>query len=288
MLSIEDLVRPDYVFVVAEIGINHNGNLDTAKRLIDVAIRSGCDAVKFQKRTLDIVYSPEALAVPRDSPWGTTTREQKEGLEFGQEDYVAIDAYCREMGIPWSASAWDIPSQDFLGQFDLPFNKVASAMITHLPFVERVASERRTTLMSTGMAGEEEVERALAVFRAADCPVILMHTVSVYPCPESLLNLAAIPTMSARFGVPVGYSGHESTVMPTIAAATMGARIVERHVTLDRAMYGSDQAASLAPRGLLELVDQLRRLPGILGDGKKAWVDGERGVASKLRYWETL
>lgn len=280
-----DLWRDDYVFVVAEIGINHNGDLALAKQLIDMAQRCGCDAVKFQKRTIDVVYAPEVLDSPRESPWGSTTREQKQGLEFGQDEYDEIDRYCRDKGMPWSASAWDIASQEFLARYDLKFNKVASAMATHLPFVTRVAEERKPTLLSVGMCEIPDIRAALSIFDAAECPVILLHTTSVYPSSEDILNLRAIQSLSEEFDVRVGYSGHESTVAPTVIAAALGARVVERHITLDRAMYGSDQAASLAERGLRDLVDQLRRLPNMLGDGHKRIMPGEQLVAEKLRYW---
>jgi N-acetylneuraminate synthase len=281
-----ELWRDDYIFVIAEIGINHNGDLDIAKQLIDMAKRCGCDAVKFQKRTIDIVYAPEVLATPRTSPWGTTTDQQKRGLEFGRSEYDEIAAYCKYLGIPWSASGWDLESQDFIASYDVPFNKVASAMTTHVEFLHKVAREGKPTLLSTGMCGDDEVEKALAIFRDMNCPIILLHTTSVYPSPEDILNLLAIPMMRSNFGVPVGYSGHETTVAPSVIAAALGARVLERHITLDRAMYGSDQAASLAERGLRDLVDQLRRLPAMLGDGEKRVMPGEAEVAAKLRYWK--
>jgi N-acetylneuraminate synthase len=275
----------DHVFVVAEIGINHNGDLEIAKKLVDMAKAAGCDAVKFQKRTIDIVYTPEQLAQPRESPWGTTQGEQKAGLEFGRAQYDAIDAHCRAMGIPWFASAWDIPSQRFLRRYDCPWNKVASAMNTHWDFLEEVASERKPTFLSTGMTDWAGLDRAVAIFRRRDCPIVLMHTVSEYPCPEELLNLRLIPELRRRYGVPVGYSGHEPSVSPSIFAAAFGAVAIERHVTLSRAMYGSDQAASLEKPGIETLVAQLRKLPKVVGDGEKRTTPGEAAVATKLRYW---
>ena len=242
---------PRNVYFIAEIGINHNGDIDIAKQLINQAKAAGCDAVKFQKRTIDIVYSPEVLAQPRESPWGTTQREQKEGIEFGQADYDAIDAHCKQLGIDWFASAWDIPSQQFLRRYDCKYNKVASAMATNLPLVREIASERRPTFLSTGICTFEDIDRAVEIFRAADCPVMLMHTVSTYPAANKDLNLSVMHTLRERYGLPVGYSGHEPSVSPSIAAAVMGAAAIERHITLDRAMYGSDQAASLALPGLL-------------------------------------
>jgi N-acetylneuraminate synthase len=276
---------PAKILVVAEIGINHNGDLDIAKRLIEQAKAAGCDAVKFQKRTIDIVYPAEALRQPRESPWGTTQREQKEGLEFGGAEFDAIDAYCRNLGIDWLASAWDIPSQVFLRKYRLKYNKVASAMMTNLPFLEEVAGERLATFLSTGMCTFDDIDRAVNVFKMANCPIVLMHTVSTYPAPEKDLNLQLINSLRERYGLPVGYSGHESSVSPSIMAAMMGAVAIERHITLDRAMYGSDQAASLELSGLLNLVAAIRKIPNCLGDGVKRMAPGEESVAKKLRYW---
>jgi len=280
-------LEPDGVHFVAEIGINHNGDIAIAKKLIDLAKRAGCDSVKFQKRTLDIVYTQAVLDTPRESPWGKTTREQKEGLEFSKEDYLEIDSYCKEVGINWFASAWDIPSQVFLREFNLPFNKIASALATHLEFLVEVASEKKLTFLSTGMMTMDQVASAVDIFKNAECPFILMHTTSVYPSTEDLLNMRAINTLRETFQVPVGYSGHESTVMPSLVAAVFGAIAIERHITLDRAMYGSDQAASLSEKGLVTLVDEIRRLPAVLGDGIKKIEKGELEVAAKLRYWES-
>lgn len=278
-------LRENGVFVIAEIGINHNGDINIARQLMDLAKSAGCDAVKFQKRTIDIVYSPEVLDTPRESPWGTTTREQKQGLEFGKDEYDEIDSYSRLIGIPWFASAWDIPAQHFLRNYDLPYNKIASAMATHHEFLKEVASEKKLTFLSVGMCTEPDVDQAVAVFKDANCPIVLMHTISVYPCKEDQLNLKSIQSLREKYGVPVGYSGHESTVAPSLVAAVLGAVAIERHITLDRAMYGSDQAASLAPRGLHELVSDLRRFPSMLGDGVKKYAPGEESVAKKLRYW---
>ena len=275
----------DHILVVAEIGINHNGDVAIAKQLIDLARRCGCDAVKFQKRTIDIVYTPAQLAEPRESPWGTTQREQKERLEFGEAEYDEIDRYCRETGVPWFASAWDLPSQEFLRRYDCPYNKISSAMATKLDFIEAVAAERKPTFLSTGMCGWDDIDRAVEIFRSSDCPVILMHAVSEYPCPEESLNLRLIPALRERYGLPVGYSGHEASVSPSVFAATLGAVAIERHITLDRTMYGSDHAASLERPGLETLVAQLRKLPMTLGDGVKRITSGEAAVARKLRYW---
>ena len=277
---------PDRIAIIAEVGINHNGDMAVAKRLIDLAVDAGCDAVKFQKRTIELVFSPETLNSPRDSPWGTTQRAQKEGLEFGLEQYREIDEYCRERGIPWSASAWDIPSLDFVESFEPPFHKVASAMLTHRAFVEAVANMGRMTLISTGMATFETIDGVVEVFKSAGTDFVLLHTVSTYPSPESDLNLSLIHTLRDRYGVPVGYSGHEPSVSPSVVAAALGASVIERHITLGRAMYGSDQAASLEEHGLRQLVAIARKIPAMLGTGEKAWAPGEREVAGKLRYWE--
>jgi len=273
------------VFVIAEIGINHNGDLDMARRLITAAHDAGCDAVKFQKRTIEVVYSPEVLAQARESPWGSTQREQKEGLEFGAAEYDEIDRFCSALGIDWFASAWDVESQNFLARYNLRYNKIASAMLTHRALVEAVAREQKLTFVSTGMCTLAEIDAAVEILKAYQCPIILMHTVSTYPTPETDLNLLTIETLRRRYGAPVGYSGHEPSVAPSIVAAALGAVAIERHITLDRTLYGSDQAASLDPFGLRSLVEGLRRLPEMFGDGEKRITPGETLVADKLRYW---
>lgn len=273
------------IFIIAEIGINHNGSLDIAKKLIDMAVDTGCDAVKFQKRTIDIVYSKDVLDTPRESPWGTTTREQKMGLEFGLNEYKEIDKHCKEKKIEWFASAWDVESQKFLRQFNCKYNKIASALLTHIPLLEEVASEKLHTFISTGMATYADIDKAVEIFKKHNCPFTLMHTVSVYPCPEEDLNLNMIHTLKEKYHCPVGYSGHETSPVPSIAAAAMGITALERHVTLDRTMYGSDQSASLEKRGLEILVTGVRSVEKSLGNGKKEFGEAEQKVASKLRYW---
>ena len=273
------------IFVIAEIGINHNGSMEITKQLIDMAKDAGCDAVKFQKRTIDIVYTPAVLDTPRESPWGTTTRAQKMGLEFGVEEYKEIDRYCKEKKIEWFASAWDVESQKFLRQFNCRYNKIASAMLTHVPLLKEVASEKLHTFISTGMATYAEIDAAVAIFKEAGCRFTLMHTVSVYPCPEEDLNLNMIKTLSDKYKCPVGYSGHETSPVPSIAAAAMGITALERHITLDRTMYGSDQSASLEKRGLEILVTGIRSVEKALGKGQKEFGDAEKAVAAKLRYW---
>ena len=279
--------KPGCIYVVAEVGINHNGDMNIARQLIDMAVDVGCDAVKFQKRTIDLVYTAEVLDAPRESPWGSTQRDQKQGLEFTLEQYQEINDYCREKGIAWSASAWDIPSLEFIEGFDPPFHKVASAMLTHIPFLEAVADKGRPTMVSTGMATNEIIDQVVEIFRSAGTPFVLLHTVSTYPSPESDLNLSMIQTLSERYEVPVGYSGHEASVSPSIVAAVLGATVIERHITIDRSMYGSDQAASMEEGGLRQLVTTLRKIPAMLGNGEKDWAPGEKAVAEKLRYWET-
>ena len=272
--------------IVAELGINHNGDLGLALKLIDLAVECGCDAIKLQKRTIEIVYSPEALAAPRESPWGTTNGDQKRGLEFGREEYNEIDRYCEERGIDWFASAWDLQSLIFLAPYEFKYNKVASAMVTNEPFLGAVAAEGRETFISTGMTTLRQIERAADIFRSADCPFVLMHCVSTYPTPDHQLNLRGLHALR-QIHPRVGYSGHEISPLPSIIAVALGAEVVERHITLDRAMYGSDQSASLERRGLEVMVDGIRRVPGYLGDGKKVITEGEEAVAKKLRYWET-
>jgi N-acetylneuraminate synthase len=274
-----------HVLVIAEIGINHNGDIAIAKQLIDMAKAAGCDAVKFQKRTIDKVYPKEQLESKRESPWGTTFREQKEGLEFGAAQFDEIDKYCKAVGIDWFASAWDVESQEFLRRYKLKYNKIASPMLGHADLLEAVASEGRPTFISVGMSTWEEVDAAVAVFRRAKCPHILMHCLSEYPAPEHLLNLRIMHELRARYGVPVAYSGHEVTPIPSVIAAAMGACAIERHITLDRAMYGSDQAASLERRGLEMMVGYTRTIPVVAGDGVKRVTDAERANAAKLRYY---
>ena len=226
------------LYLIAEIGINHNGDVEISRRLIDAAAEAGFDAVKFQKRTVDEVYTSEFLDSPRESPWGSTQREQKEGLEFGRPEYEIIDAHCEDVGIEWSASAWDVEAQRFLRQFDLPFNKVASAMLGHQPLLREIASEQRHTLISTGMATLQEIDVVVDLFRSSDCPFELLHCNSTYPMPEEEANLRCIPMLRDRYDCVVGYSGHESSgIKVCVTAVAMGATTIERHITLDRAMY---------------------------------------------------
>lgn len=273
------------LFIIAEIGINHNGDLKIAKQLIDVAKDCGCDAVKFQKRTIDLVYTKELLAAPRESPWGTTQRAQKEGLEFGLEQYREIDAYCREKGIEWFASAWDLESQKFLRQFNLKRNKIASALLVWEDFLKEVASEGRYTFISTGMSEFRHIDRAVEIFRSANCPFELMYCKSTYPLEDEKANLRGIVTLRERYGCKVGYSGHEVGLAVSYAAVALGATSLERHITLDRAMYGSDQAASVEPNGLRMLVGAARKIEQALGDGRIGITPEELPQARKLRAY---
>jgi N-acetylneuraminate synthase len=275
-----------HVYVIAEIGINHNGDFDIARQLIDLAKSAGCDAVKFQKRTIDVVYNADVLEAPRESPWGTTTRHQKEALELSEGDYDKIDDYCKTIGIDWFASAWDVGSQHFLSKYDLPYNKIASPMLTHEQLLECVATELKPTFLSTGMSTWEQIDRAVEIFDQHNCPIVLMHTVSEYPAHEEHLNLRLMAELRSRYNRPVGYSGHESTMVPSVIAAVMGAVAIERHISLDRAMYGTDQSASLEKRGLEMMVGYIRTIPMVLGDGQKSVTETEDKNAAKLRYWK--
>ena len=272
------------LYLVAEIGINHNGSLDITKQLIDAAVNADFDAVKFQKRTVEKVYSKEMLDGPRESPWGTTQRDQKLGLEFGREEYEEIDRYCEERGIAWSASAWDVDAQYFIRDFGVSFNKVASAMLGHRPLLRAIASERKRTFISTGMATLDEIDEVVNLFRSSDCPFELLHCNSTYPMREEDANLNCIPMLKARYGCDVGYSGHESSLIKVcVTAVTLGATSLERHITLDRAMYGSDQAASIETHVLKDFSETVRRIPAIMGDGEWAISEAEMEIREKLR-----
>ena len=272
------------LFLIAEIGINHNGNLELAKQMIEAAHAAGFDAVKFQKRTVNKVYTKEVLDSPRESPWGKTTRAQKEGLEFSRDQYEEIDRYCAKLGIKWSASAWDIESQLMLQKFDLPFNKVASAMLCNMPLLRKIASEGKRTFISTGMAHIEEIDAAVSLFKKVGCPFELMHCNSTYPLRDEDANLLCIPRLRSRFQCEVGYSGHEVSLLKVcIAAVTLGATSIERHITLDKTMYGSDQPASVECHDLANFANVIRGIPAILGTGKKVVTESEWAVRKKLR-----
>ena len=272
------------LYLIAEIGINHNGNLNLAKQMILAAKDAGFDAVKFQKRTIDTVYSKELLDSPRESPWGTTQRAQKEGLELSADAYREIDRYCKELGIAWSASAWDIDSQRFIRAFGVPFNKVASAMLGHQPLLREIAGEKKKTFVSTGMSSLEEIDQVVDIFRKAGCPFELMHCNSTYPMKDEDANLLCIPMLRERYHCDVGYSGHETSLIKVcVTAAALGATSIERHITLDRAAYGSDQAASVETHALRNFVESVRAIPSVLGTGKKEITPSELAIRKKLR-----
>jgi len=268
-------------YIIAEIGINHNGDLEMAKKMIDLADAVGCNAVKFQKRTVDVVYTAEELAKPRENPFGTTNGDLKRGLEFGLEQYQAIDAYCKDLGIAWFASCWDEQSVDFIDQFRPPCFKIASASLTDDALLKYHRAKGRPIILSTGMSTLEEVDHAVEVLGTQD--LILLHTTSTYPTDYKELNLSAIPELRKRYGVPVGYSGHETGVPTSSAAVAMGACVVERHITLERSLWGSDQAASLGPSGFSRLVRDIRLIELAMGDGKKRVFESEKPIIAKLR-----
>jgi len=271
------------IFITAEIGINHNGSVEIAKQLIDVAKDAGADAVKFQKRTINLVYTKEMLDSPRESPWGTTQRAQKEGLEFGTKEYNEIDAHCKEKDIEWFASSWDLESKKFLRQYDCKHNKIASAMIVYEDLLKEVASEKKHTFISTGMTEVKQIDRAVEIFKNANCPFELMHCVSTYPMEDEDANLNRIKTLRDRYKCDVGYSGHEVGLAVSYAAAALGITSLERHITLDRAMYGSDQAASVEPMGFRQLIGAVRKIEKAMGNGNMTMNSKEIPIAKKLR-----
>ena len=272
-------------FICAEIGINHNGSIDIAKKLIDVAVRCGCDAVKFQKRNVEMVYTKETLDSPRESPFGKTTREQKLGLELSLKQYSMIDKYCKKQKIHWYVSSWDVQSQIEMRKFHTKYNKIASAMLIHKKLLETVAEEKKYTFISTGMSSIKQISDAVKIFRKYKCPFELMHSHSSYPMSEKEANLRVIPFLIKKFKCKVGYSGHETgSYNICLPAVVLGATSIERHITLDRTMYGSDQAASLEESGLKRLVRDVRMLEKVLGDGKKRVWKSELPAQKKLRH----
>lgn len=268
-------------FIIAEIGINHNGSVALAKRMIDIAVTTGCDAVKFQKRTIDVVYTKEELAKERNSVFGTTNGDLKRGLEFGYEEYKDIDAYCKERGILWFASCWDEGSVDFIDQFDVPCYKIASASLTDDNLLKHTRSKGKPILLSTGMSTLEEIRHAVEVLGSEN--LIIYHCTSTYPSNAEETNLRAIEAFKKEFGCPIGYSGHERGVTPSVLAVALGANSVERHITLDRTNWGSDQAASLEMAGLSHMVRDIRQVPALLGDGVKVVYPRELPIIDKLR-----
>lgn len=268
-------------FIIAEIGINHNGNLDIAKKLIAAAVVAGCDAVKFQKRTVDVVYTPEDLARPRENPFGSTNSDLKYGLEFSKEEYQEIANYCKSNNILWFASAWDEASVDFLEQFEPPCYKIASASLTDDNLLKHHLQYKRPIILSTGMSNLEQIDRAVDILDTNN--LIIMHCTSTYPSQPAELNLKTISTLKERYGVPIGYSGHEKDLSASIAAVALGACSVERHITLDQAMWGSDQSASLESQDFIQLVKDIRTVETALGDGVKRVYDSEMPIIKKLR-----
>ena len=272
------------VFVTAEIGINHNGDLKIAKKLIDMAVDAGCDAVKFQKRSIEKVYTKEFLDSPRESPWGKTQRDQKKGLEFSLKDYEVIDKYCKQKKISWYLSCWDIDSQIKMRKFKTKYNKVASAMLTHKKLLKTIAEEKKHTFISTGMSSIKEIDEAVKLFRKHKCSFELMHSHSSYPMTWKEANLKTIQTLKRKFKCNVGYSGHETaSYLVSLPAVVLGATSLERHISLDRSMYGSDQSASLESAGLRRLVRDVRKVEILLGDGNKKIWDSELPAQKKLR-----
>jgi N-acetylneuraminate synthase len=278
----ERLVGPGHpCYVVAEIGINHNGDLDLVRKLVSAAALAACDAVKFQKRTVDVVYTAEELERPRESPFGTTNGDLKRALELGEDDYRAIDDYCAVHGMPWYVSCWDEQSVDLIEPFDPPCYKIASACLTDDALLRRHRETGKPVVLSTGMSAIEEIDHAVEVLGTKD--LIILHATSTYPSAIDELNLRAIATLEERYRVPVGYSGHEVGLAPSLGAAVLGACMIERHITLDRAMWGSDQAASVEPQGMARLVRDVRTIEKALGDGIKRVYDSELPVLEKLR-----
>ncbi len=273
------------IFIISEIGINHNGDLDIAKKMIDKSVQAGADAVKFQKRDIDLVYSKEQLKKPRTSPFGTTEREQKEGLEFNEKEYDEINDYCKKKNIIWFSSAWDINSLKFLDKYDLKYNKIASAMLTDEIFLNEVAKRKKYTFISTGMSNFAMIDKAVEIFKSNNCSFELMHCISAYPFENEKANLNMISILRDRYNCNVGYSGHEKGgKLISLAAVCLGSTSLERHLTLDRTMYGSDQAASITPHGFKSLINDIRTLENALtGSKDKIIINEEKPVAEKLR-----
>jgi N-acetylneuraminate synthase len=270
------------VYIVAEIGANHNGSIEIATQLIDVAVRAGCDAVKFQKRTPELCVPTDQRDIMRETPWGYIPYlEYREKLEFGVEEYQQIDTYCREKKITWFASCWDEGAMDFIGQFDPACYKISSACITDRALLQRAYETAQPVMLSTGMSTMAQIEAAVEIFKGGN--LIINHCTSAYPCAPAELNLRMIETLRCRFTNPIGYSGHEAGLVTTVAAVVLGAAVVERHITLDRAMWGSDQAASVEPGGFERLVKYIRVTEAALGDGVKRIYAGEREQMKRLR-----
>ena len=273
-------------YLIAEIGINHNGSLKLAKKMIDIAKKNNFSAVKFQKRNPDISTPEKQKEVLRNTPWGTITYLQyKKKIEFGLKDFNEINRYCKKLNIEWFCSAWDIDSVNFLKKFKLKKNKIASALLTNTEILKAVAKQKKFTLISTGMSNMKNIEKAVKIFKKNKCKFALMHCVSTYPCPEKDLNLNTIITLKKKFKCEVGYSGHESSVSPSVAAWVIGADYIERHITSDRTLFGTDQSASLEESGLRQLSEILSRMPKVLGNGVKKMTNEEKKLVKKFKYW---
>ena len=270
------------VYVIAEIGINHNGDIEIAKKLMDVAAQSGCDAVKFQKRTPEICVPEDQKSVLRETPWGTMTYfDYKKRIEFEDAEFKIIDIHAKKLNIDWFASPWDVPSVDFLEKFEVPCHKIASACVTDIELLSAINQTQKTTILSTGMSSIDEIDKAVATL--VDVPLAIAQSTSTYPCVASELNLRALISLAERYNVPTGYSGHEHGLQATIAAVALGATFIERHITLDRSMWGTDHSASLEPAGLQRLVRDIRIVEEALGDGVKQVYPSEIPVRAKLR-----
>ena len=273
-------------FLIAEIGINHNGSIKLAKQLIDLASKYSFDAVKFQKRNPNISTPDSQKLKMRDTPWGYISYlDYKKKIEFGLKEFNQINNYCKKKKIHWFASAWDIDSQIFLRKFNLKYNKVASAMLTNTNLIKEIAKEKRFTFISTGMSNLRDIENCVNIFKKNKCPYALLHCVSTYPCDEKDLNLKTILTLKKKFKCTIGYSGHENSVSPSVIAHMLGAEIIERHITLDRSMYGTDQSASLQENGIADLVNILTKVPTMIGNGIKKINNEEKKLINKFRYW---
>ena len=284
MIRHKKLEKP---ILIAEIGINHNGNIKLAKKLIDLAKKYNFDYVKFQKRDLEVVIPEYQKYIKRDTPWGLITYlDYKKKIEFGRKEFDQIEKYCKKVKIKWFASAWDIGSQKFLKKYKRKVNKIASAMVTNIPFLEFVAKEKKHTFISTGMTELKDITKAVKIFKKSKCPFTLLHCVSTYPCPIEALNLNLIRSLKNKYKCDVGYSGHESSVSPSITAWFMGATVIERHITLDRASWGTDQSASLAEEGIKDLTNIILKTSIVLGDGIKRLSKSEKEMRKKFKYWD--
>ena len=281
------MIKRKKPYLIAEIGINHNGSIKLAKQLIDLAKKYNFDAVKFQKRDPNICVPEHQKNQIRNTPWGNITYlDYKKKKEFGNKEFKLIDEYCKKIKIDWFCSPWDTNSVKFLKKFNTKYNKVASAMLTNTELLKIIAKEKKMTFISTGMSEMKDIDNALKIFKKNNCDFVLMHCVSTYPCPENELNLNVINTLQKKYKCKVGYSGHETSVSPSIAAWFLGADYIERHITLDRSMFGTDQAASLSEQGIRELTTMLSKFPMMMGSGKKTMSKEEKSLIKKFRYWK--